>query len=275
METNRNIGLLAKSARLLAPILALSLACHAPQEQTDAPCGAAPTQASAPTATTVAVPQGWADPEAAALAAKVMERMGGADAWNRTRWIEWTFFGRRHHHWDRWTGDIVVEMDDQRIWANLNNDSGHAEIGAEPVTDPELLKQMLSAAKDAWINDAYWMFMPYKLRDPGTHLVYAGSGEMADGQSAQVLELTFEGDAGNTPQNRYLVFVAEDSGLVEQWSFFANAEDEEARFVGQWTDWFETNGIWLSASRGRGFDWEIAVHTTKPAIFNSASQATE
>ncbi len=275
METNRNIGLLATSSRLLAPIIALSLACHAPPKQPDAPCGAAQTQDSAHSAPANAAQLGWADPQAAALAAEVLERMGGAEAWNRTRWIEWNFFDRRHHHWDRWTGDIVVEMDDQRVWANLNSDSGRAEIGAVPVTDPVQLKQMLSAAKNTWINDAYWMFMPYKLRDPGTRLVHAGFGEMADGRSAQVLELTFEGGAGNTPQNRYLVFVAEDSGLVEQWSFFANAADEEAALVGPWTDWFETNGIWLSASRGRGFDWKIAIHTAEPAVFNSASQANE
>ena len=87
---------------------------------------------------------------------------------------------------------------------------------------------------------------------------------MEDGRSSQVLELTFEG-VGVTPENKYHVHVADDSGLVEQWDFYSTGDDAEPRFRGEWTGWMPFGDIWLATSRGRDFDWEIAVTDTMPA----------
>ena len=35
---------------------------------------------------------------------------------------------------------------------------------------PEQLGEMLENGRRAWINDSYWLVMPYKLRDPGVTL---------------------------------------------------------------------------------------------------------
>ena len=51
-----------------------------------------------------------------------------------------------------------------------------------------------------------------------------GEGRTADGRAADVLELTFAG-VGDTPQNKYHVWVPRDSGLVEQWAFCSTAAD--------------------------------------------------
>jgi hypothetical protein len=113
------------------------------------------------------------------------------------------------------------------------------------------------------------MFMPYKLLDPGVVLTYVGNQPMADGRSSEVLQLTFE-SVGLTPQNRYLVFVASDTGLVEQWSYFRDAADTEPGFTAAWERWQRFGNIMLATGHGRDADWDIAVFSDLPAsVFES------
>jgi hypothetical protein len=91
--------------------------------------------------------------------------------------------------------------------------------------------------------------MPYKLKDTGVTLGYVGEGESKAGEAAEILSLTFDG-VGETPQNKYHVWIGRDSGLVEQWAFFARAAAPEPTFVNPWTDWKRYGGIMLSGDRG-------------------------
>ena len=50
------------------------------------------------------------DPEAIEVADQVMEAMGGREAWDNTRHIAWNFFGSRDLVWDKWTGDVRIDM---------------------------------------------------------------------------------------------------------------------------------------------------------------------
>ena len=76
--------------------------------------------------------------------------------------------------------------------------------------------------------------------------------------------MTFK-DIGRTPHNKYLVFVARDSGLVEQWSFFADRDDDEPRFLCPWASWKRYGRIMLSDDRGEiGRLDELAVFDELP-----------
>ena len=162
------------------------------------------------------------------------------------------------------SGDIRVEGVDREtqepylILMNLDSMQGRAWVDGQEVTEAEALAGLLDRGEAAWINDSYWVFMPYKLRDPGVTLKHLGPREMVDGRAAEVLELTFE-EVGRTPENKYRVYVAADSGLVEQWDFYAQAADEEPRFQNPWHDWTRHGGILLSADRGRGSHTDVAV----------------
>ena len=215
------------------------------------------------------------DAEAIALADRVMEKMGGRAAWDATRFISWRFFGRRFHVWDKHSGDIRVEgvsRDDEKpytILMNLHSKEGRAWRDGEEVTNPEELAEMLENGESAWINDSYWLVMPYKLKDSGVTLRHAGAGTMEDGRTAEVLELTFEG-VGRTPENKYRVYVADDSGLVEQWDFYSTADDAEPRFKTPWHGWERHGEILLSADRGRSSHTDVAVHEELPrSVFES------
>ena len=49
------------------------------------------------------------DAKAIAIADEVMEALGGRKAWDDTRYIRWTFFGRRTLLWDKQTGNVRID----------------------------------------------------------------------------------------------------------------------------------------------------------------------
>jgi hypothetical protein len=215
------------------------------------------------------------DAAAIAIADRTMERLGGRAAWDATRYLTWDFFGSRRHAWDRHTGDVRVEGTTREdgqpyvVLMNLHTEQGRAWKGGQEVTDPEARQRMLHAAVGAWINDSYWLIMPYKLKDTGVTLRHRGQRDTAAGEPADVLELTFAG-VGRTPQNKYHVYVARRSGLVEQWDFFADRNDAEPRFSTPWRGWHRCGAILLSGDRGElngrpARLGDVAVHAELPA----------
>lgn len=204
------------------------------------------------------------DVKAIAIADQVMEAMGGRKNWDDCRYITWKFFGRRFHVWDRHTGDIRVESGKRTVLMNIHTKKGRAWEEGEEVTHPDSLAKRLDGGYRAWINDSYWLAMPYKLKDSGVTLKYVGEQKMEDGKDADVLQLTFEG-VGVTPQNKYEVFVNKENHLVEQWAYFRTAEDDTARFITPWHEWSPYGKILLSANRGNRGHSDIAVFDTLPA----------
>ncbi len=213
------------------------------------------------------------DPQARELAESVMQSMGGQEAWDATRHVAWKFFGRRQHYWDKHTGNIRIEIPandrgpEMLILMNLDSRSGRVWTSGEELAGTAL-QEGLERGWRSWVNDSYWMFMPYKLMDPGVNLRHVGEDLMADDREADVLEMTFEG-VGVTPNNRYLVYVARDSGLVEQWSYFAERDQSEAGFTMPWENWSSFGNILLSTGRGDGADWDIHVYDELPEALYS------
>ena len=209
------------------------------------------------------------DVRAIEIADAVMKKMGGRVNWDRTRYLTWRFFGRRLHVWDRWTGDVRFEDADRVTLMNVHSRGGRVWQGGGEIAEPDSLKKYLDRGYRAWINDSYWLVMPYKLKDSGVTLKYAGEAKMGNGRDAFVLTLTFK-NVGVTPQNKYDVYVDKERMLVEQWAFYRNASDAEPRFVGPWTDWVPHGRILLSANRGRTSHTDVAVFDDLPrAVFES------
>jgi len=209
------------------------------------------------------------DAKAIAIADEVMEAMGGRQAWDDTRYLTWKFFGRRTHVWDKDTGNLRYENEDTLVLMNLNTKLGRVWKAGEEVTDEAARAEALNGGESAWINDAYWVFMPYKLKDTGVTLKYVGKGTTQAGASADVVELTFE-NVGRTPENKYHVYVDDDSRLVTQWDYYPNASDPEPRFQLPWLEWERHGAILLSPSRGERRHEDVAVLENVPdAVFES------
>lgn len=204
------------------------------------------------------------DPQAIALADQVMERLGGRQHWDQTRHLTWRFFGRRLHVWDKWTGNIRFEEGGLLVLMNLHTRQGRAWQEGQAIAQPDTLQAKLDHAYRAWINDSYWLVMPYKLKDSGVTLKYKGAGQTQEGRSAHILVLTFK-DVGVTPQNKYEVYVDQEDHLVKQWAFYAQAGDAEPKFVSPWANWQPHGRIWLADNHGQRQHTDLAVFDELPA----------
>ena len=209
------------------------------------------------------------DEKAVAIADEVMEALGGQSAWDNTRCLTWSFFGQRTHVWDKFTGNLRYENEDTLVLMNLNTKKGRAWKNGKELIDPDALEEALYSTESRWINDSYWVFMPYKLKDQGVTLKYLGRDTTEAGIEADVLELTFE-SVGRTPENKYEIFVDAESRLVTQWNYYRKASDPEPRFKVPWLDWTRKGQILLSANRGERKHENVAVLESVPdSVFQS------
>ncbi|PSR15016.1 MAG: hypothetical protein DA408_05900 [Bacteroidetes bacterium] len=205
------------------------------------------------------------DPQAIQLADEVMQAMGGRTAWDNTHFIRWTFFGRRTLLWDKWTGKVRIDFPDKEdvFIVDINTGEGKIWLNGEEQTQPDTLAKYTAQARSIWINDAYWLVMPYKLKDTGVTLRYLGQQQQGDTIRHQ-LQLTFE-NVGDTPENKYWVFVDDQTKLVDEWQFFPQFDDATPRFSTPWADYKPYGAILLSGNRGRGQLTDIAVYDELPA----------
>lgn len=222
--------------------------------------------------------KGQSDPEAVAIADQVMIAMGGKDNWGQTRHIKWIFLDRRLWYWDKWTGDVRCETVDgsMRIAMNIHNKEGSVFMHGEIQTHQDSLAKYLDRGYRMWVNDSYWLVMPFKLQDPGTTLKYMGRQDDNRGVSCDVLEMTFT-EVGVTPDNKYLIYVDPARQLVVQWDYFRHYDDEEPRLSTPWIDYNTYGTILLSDRRGERNMGPIAVYKELPGrIYKDASvPATE
>jgi hypothetical protein len=229
----------------------------------------------------VAQTGGASDPKAMAIANQVMDAMGGKESWDNTRYIRFTFFGFRTHHWDKWTGRYRVEWKDRRsgdanvVLMNLNTKEGDAYVNGKKA-EGETLANLLRSAQGAWINDTYWLLMPYKLQDPGVTLKYDGE-ETMDGVTYDKLHLSFD-NVGRTPGDEYWAYINRETHLMDQWRFLLQPRGEEGKRsegIYKWNRWQKYGNVMISPER-EGTDGNkrelqnIAVfETLSDAVFTS------
>jgi hypothetical protein len=206
------------------------------------------------------------DEKAIEIADEVMEALGGRKNWDMTQHIHWNFFGSRQHTWNKSTGDVRIETPSQELimLVNINDRTGRVMKAGREITDADTLQQMINSAYSAWVNDSYWLLMPYKLKDSGVTLKYIGKDTTQLGEESELLTLTFDG-VGVTPQNKYHVWVGDESKLVNQWAYFPNATDSIPRFVMPWADWAKHGDIMLSGNRGERQLTDIMIFDELPA----------
>lgn len=226
-----------------------------------------------------AAPAAAADAEAKAVAERTLKAMGGAEAWEETRFLRFNFFGARLHHWDRYTGRHRVEGTSREgvsyvVLHNINSREGEVYLDGA-LQSGESAASWLERAYGAWINDTYWLLMPYKLQDPGVNLRYDGE-ETIDGTLYDKLQLSF-GEVGLTPGDRYWAYINRDSGLMDRWAYHLQdweAEREPTRWT--WSGWAPHGQIMLASKRTNLADGserelgELAVFDSLPdAVFTS------
>jgi len=248
-----------RTGRLLAVRVVLSLAC----------LGAAPA------APPPFFDPAGSDPRAIAIADLVMAALGGERAWEQTRDVYFAFdverdgkrLAHRTHLWDRWGGRLryqSVKKDGTPfvVLLNVNTRSGQAyrlprEAAAGTTAGGDAVpleagpaKELLDEAYEAWINDTYWLLMPYKMKDPGVRLKYAGE-KTIEGAEYDLVELTFE-DVGLTPRDRYWAHVNRRTHIMDRWSYILQDDPPGGEpTVWDWKGWTRRGRILLCPEKAK------------------------
>jgi hypothetical protein len=187
-----------------------------------------------------------------------MESLGGADAWNNTHYLRFDFavdrggktLVRRAHTWDKWTGRYRLESTTKEgapsvVLMNVNTKEGSAFLKGTKLQG-EAAKKYLEQAYGTWVNDTYWLLMPYKMKDPGVML--ALDGEDKKGADAwDKVRLTFD-NVGLTPKDKYWAYVNRKTGLVDRWDFVLKGEREPPSTF-MWKNWKPYGKIQLADDR--------------------------
>ncbi|PKV66987.1 hypothetical protein [Pontibacter ramchanderi] len=185
--------------------------------------------------------------KAQGIAQQVLENMGGEKGWNDTRYLAWTF-NKQYQVWDKHQNRFRWEQDSLVAIINTDTKDGKVYVAGQELQDLEEKQKLLERAYALWINNSYWLVMPFKLQDEGVTLRYVGEEQTLEGAPADVLEMTFA-QVGLTPQNKYKLWVDQEQGLITQWAFFRNAEDAEPTFTRRWSDYKDYGNIKLASDR--------------------------
>lgn len=193
------------------------------------------------------------DPKAVEIAKTMMKAMGGEDAWAKAHFVRYDFRvtvdGKtvvdRAHLWDKTTGRYRIDSklpDGKPVVTvfNVNDRKGTVYVAGEALRGAEAEKG-LKDAYGAFINDMYWLAMPWKWLDMGVNLKYVGQKTLG-AKSYDVVELTF-GKVGLTPGDRYLAYVSPKTHLMEHWEYTLQSGTKDAW---DWT-YISTGGVTLAA----------------------------
>lgn len=205
------------------------------------------------------------DAKAIQIADEVMQAQGGRGAWDAVRYVSWNFFGNRKLIWDKFTGNVRIDWlkKSQTVIVNIQTGQGKVMINNTVQTHPDTISKYADIGKKVWINDSYWLVMPFKLKDSGVTLKYLGEGKTESGLGAEMLQMTFAG-VGVTPDNKYHVWVDKSSKLVRQWAFFEKFDNEKPNFTSPWDNYHTLSPIPVMLSDSRGKDRSLApVETPK------------
>jgi hypothetical protein len=216
------------------------------------------------------------DPKATSLAQKTWDAMGGMEAWKQVAALRFNFQVEPQgqppravkHLWDRSKGVDHIEgktRDGKQMvaWVRLKDKTGVAWSDGKKL-EGDQLKEAMAWAYQRWVNDTYWLIMPFKLMDSGVNLKYEGAKDKHD-----VLHLSF-GNVGLTPGDQYWAYINKDTGLMDRWEYLLEGEKEKGTW--DWVDWENFGKLKLSKKKTTP-DKKTAIHFTPLKIIDSADSS--
>jgi len=201
---------------------------------------------------------GKADPKAAEVARSLDDALGGMSRWESVPYVRFDFvvvkegkeLARFRHWWDKRHGRDRVEGPDEKgnvvaTVVNLADRTGKSFTSGFADRDSASIASHVQNGYERWVNDSYWLMMPFKVRDPGTNLKYGGSKKGPDGVEWDVLELTFDPGVGLTPKDHYWLYVNRKTHLMDRWDYLLQDMKPPAQ-TATWEGWTKFGPVHLS-----------------------------
>ena len=238
--------------RLLAAGILITLVLGASPAAPAAP----PTPAAPP-----APKMGKADALSAAVVQQLTDAMGGQKTWDNLPYFRFDFvavrdgkeIARFRHWWDKRHGRCRVEGPDDKgrtVTAifDLATKKGRSYTDGIIDSDSTNVANIIKMGYERWVNDTYWIIMPFKLRDPGTILKHARTERTEDGVEYDVLELSFEAGVGLTPSDRYWLYVNRKTHLIDKWEYILTGQKPPPQ-PSTWEGWTTVGPVKISLAR--------------------------
>lgn len=168
------------------------------------------------------------NPKADALAEKILKAVKH-DAYKNTRYIEWSFGGRRSYKWDKQEHIVDVVWGEAKVILHPNNmEKSRAFLKGKEVKNA---KGLVKRAWDLFNNDSFWLVAPHKLFEPGI----IRSIVTVDGKEALHVKYT---TGGTTPGDSY-TWILDSNYIPTSYKMYVpsmNMKGTEAT----WEDWITT-----------------------------------
>ncbi len=200
----------------------------------------------------------FSDPQCVEWATELLGALGGQAAWDALRCVRFAFtvarndtvLAQRTHYWDKAAGRERVEGTAKTgkrfvCLVDLGTKSAESWVDAQKQTGADSVL-WAGRAYALWVNDSYWLFMPYKMLDPGVTLADA-SDTTEVGVRYHRLHLTFA-HVGLTPGDTYWAYVNATSHMMEKWAYVLQGEPSPPA-VWWWEDWRKVGPLLLAPRR--------------------------
>jgi len=185
-------------------------------------------------------PNGTKGVDAEQLADEVLKALN-KEAFDSLSVIEFTFRGVNHYKWNKEEEKVKVSWEENSITLDLSKGTHDYD-------------ELQNQAYSKFINDAFWLTAPFKIRDKG---VIRSTVKSDEGRGILV-EYT---SGGLTPGDTYL-WIIDENGFPKSWKIWtSNVPIGGLEF--SWENWQELDGVWFSTD-----------HLSKIAVVNISDLKT-
>ncbi len=169
------------------------------------------------------------NPKADALANKILKTIKH-EAYKNTRYIDWSFGGRRAYKWDKKEHIIEVSWGNTRVILHPNN-LEKSTVFIDNIETTEDIEKVVKRAESSFNNDSFWLVAPHKLFEDGIIRTVV----QVEGRDALKVKYT---TGGSTPGDSY-IWVLNDEFLPIK--YLMNVPSMKMNQVpATWEEWFTT-----------------------------------
>ncbi|MBL4568363.1 MAG: hypothetical protein JKY69_01405 [Flavobacteriaceae bacterium] len=169
------------------------------------------------------------NPKANALANNLLKAIKH-EAYNHTRYISWSFAGRRSYKWDKTKHIIEVVWDKNKVVLHPNNIE-KSTLFVDGKEQTENKKEYIQKALRYFNNDSFWLVAPHKLFETGI----IRSIEKHNGKNALKVKYT---TGGTTPGDSYLWLLDENFLPIKYKMYIPSMKMDGVEAT--WEDWITT-----------------------------------
>ena len=168
------------------------------------------------------------NPKADALAERVLQAVKH-EAYKKTRYIDWSFGGRRNYKWDKQEHIVEVAWNDAKVLLHPNNmEQSEAFLKGDKIDNKESL---VKRAWDLFNNDSFWLVAPHKLFEPGIRRSIVN----INGKEALKVQYTI---GGTTPGDSY-IWILDENYMPISYQMYVPSMNFEG-VPATWEEWTET-----------------------------------